>query len=64
MPQRTPQREPAGSNDIDNLANFVDGVDPKRYFDRQADDAWRNAARRWPVLAAVLGVDPDAGRRG
>ncbi|PLZ03112.1 hypothetical protein CY652_07335 [Burkholderia sp. WAC0059] len=58
----TPRDEAGGLNDIANLANFVDGVDPKRYFDRQAEDAWRDAAKRWPVLAALLALDARAER--
>ncbi|SMG56365.1 hypothetical protein [Paraburkholderia susongensis] len=59
MPQREQAYDEAsaGPNDIDQLARHLDGFDPARYFDRQADDAWRNAARRWPVIAAVLRVD-------
>ncbi|HEY1607768.1 MAG TPA: hypothetical protein VGG24_00735 [Paraburkholderia sp.] len=64
MPQRNLPRERAEASDIDNLASFVDSFDPRRYYDRQADDAWRNAARRWPALAAVLELDPDRGRHG
>lgn len=63
MPQRNMTRQQATSNDIDNLASFVDGFDARRYFDRQAEDAWRSAARRWPGLAAVLGLDLE-GREG
>ncbi|EEA00045.1 hypothetical protein BH160DRAFT_4635 [Burkholderia sp. H160] len=55
--QQTDEDAPAGPNDIDQLARHLDGLDPARYFDRQADDAWRSAARRWPMIAAVLGLD-------
>ena len=63
MPKRDTSRQRTGS-DIDNLASFVEGFDPRRYFDRQAEDAWRSAARRWPALAAVLHLDlnSDTGR--
>lgn len=51
------------SNDIDALARHVPGIDPARYFDSQAEDAWREAARRWPLLGAVLGlISADASR--
>lgn len=64
MPQRNPPRERAEASDIENLARLLEGFDARRYYDRQADDAWRNAARRWPALAAMLKLDPDSGQRG
>jgi len=63
MPRRNTARTQAGSTDIDNLARFLEEIDPKRYFDRQAEDAWRSAARRWPMLAEVLRLgDEEDGR--
>ncbi len=60
QPQR---RGPLEPNDIDALARFVEGVDSTRYFDYQEQEARAAAAKRWPVLAGVLGVSvPDADR--
>lgn len=63
MPLRKPAQEPdlAGPNDIVHLASHLDGLDPARYFDRQTEDAWRHAARRWPILAAMLDLDVGTG---
>lgn len=40
--------------DIDTLARLVEGVDADRYFDVQAEDAWQEAAGRWPLVAQLL----------
>lgn len=40
--------------DIDALARLVEGVDAERYFDVQAEDAWQEAAGRWPLVAQLL----------
>lgn len=63
MPQRKPaqERDQPGANDVVDLAAHLDGFDPARYFDRQAEDAWREAACRWPILAAILRLDIRAG---
>ncbi|HEV3430251.1 MAG TPA: BcsR/BcsP family cellulose biosynthesis protein [Paraburkholderia sp.] len=45
--------------DIDALARLVDGVDAERYYDVQAQDAWQDAAGRWPLVAAVLGLKAE-----
>ncbi|CAG9246234.1 BcsR/BcsP family cellulose biosynthesis protein [Paraburkholderia unamae] len=45
---------PALPSDIDALARLVEGVDRDRYLDVQAEDAWQAAARRWPLVAALL----------
>jgi hypothetical protein len=47
-------RGPALPGDIDALARLVEGVDRDRYLDVQAEDAWQAAAKRWPLVAAVL----------
>ncbi|RDI99558.1 hypothetical protein DVT68_01515 [Dyella solisilvae] len=41
-------------NDIDAYAQHVDGIDPARYLDSQAQEVWLAARRRWPLLDAVL----------
>jgi hypothetical protein len=51
---RRPPRGPALPGDIDALARLVEGVDRGRYLDVQAEDAWQAAAKRWPLVAAVL----------
>jgi hypothetical protein len=51
---RRARRGPAQPSDIDALARLVDGVDRDRYLDVQAEDAWQAAAKRWPLVAAVL----------
>ncbi|MDR3096753.1 MAG: hypothetical protein LBV73_06735 [Paraburkholderia sp.] len=40
--------------DIDTLARLVEGVDAGRYLDVQAEDAWQEAAERWPLVAQLL----------
>ncbi|WP_051481222.1 BcsR/BcsP family cellulose biosynthesis protein [Paraburkholderia nodosa] len=54
---------PALPGDIDALARLVEGVDRERYLDVQAEDAWQAAAKRWPLVAAVLEL-PVAGEKG
>ncbi|WP_310630340.1 BcsR/BcsP family cellulose biosynthesis protein [Paraburkholderia sp.] len=44
-------------SDIDALARLVEGVDADRYYDVQAQDAWQDAAARWPLVAAVLELE-------
>lgn len=46
-------------SDIDTYARYVEGIDPARYYDSQAQELRRKALRRWPLLAAVMfpGVD-------
>jgi hypothetical protein len=46
-------------NDIDAYAHSVEGIDPARYFDSQAQDVWLAALRRWPLLASVLHPEAD-----
>ncbi|WP_454710781.1 BcsR/BcsP family cellulose biosynthesis protein [Cupriavidus nantongensis] len=51
---------PLARSDIDVLGNEVDGFDPRRYFDHQEMRAAQAAARRWPLLAGLLGYDAVA----
>ncbi|SCU76655.1 conserved hypothetical protein [Cupriavidus necator] len=46
---------PLARSDIDVLGSEVDGFDPQHYFDHQELQAARAAARRWPLLASLLG---------
>jgi hypothetical protein len=61
---RPASRAPLLPGDIDALARLVDGVDREAYFDVQAQHAWHDAARRWPLVAAVLElkIESDGGR--
>ena len=44
-------------SDIETYANYVQGIDPARYYDSQARDVWLAAKKRWPLLAGVLYPD-------
>jgi hypothetical protein len=55
---RPGSRAPVLPGDIDALARLVAGVKREAYFDVQAEDAWHHAAQRWPLVAAVLGLEP------
>jgi len=48
-------------SDIDALAQHVDGFDARHYFDQQGEVETRAAARRWPLLASVMGLSMDLG---
>lgn len=41
-------------SDIDTYAQYVEGIDPSRYYDSQAKEQLLNAMARWPLLVAVL----------
>lgn len=43
-------------NDIDALAQKVDGFDGSHYFDQQGEVETAQAAQRWPLLARVMGL--------
>ncbi|PLP99055.1 hypothetical protein CYJ10_19385 [Cupriavidus pauculus] len=43
-------------NDIDALAQKVDGFDGSHYFDQQGEVETAEAAQRWPLLARVMGL--------
>jgi hypothetical protein len=59
---RPASRAPLMPGDIDALAQLVEGVDRDAYFDVQAQDAWHDAARRWPLVAEVLGLEAKGER--
>ncbi len=42
-------------NDIDALAQHVDGFDGRNYFDQQGEIETAEAIQRWPLLAAAMG---------
>ena len=43
-------------NDIDALAQKVDGFDGSHYFDQQGEVETAQAAQRWPLLARIMGL--------
>ncbi|WP_199100237.1 hypothetical protein [Dyella sp. ASV21] len=49
-------------SDIDTYAKYVEGIDPSRYYDSQAQEVWLNAMERWPLLADVLYPDSEPKR--
>jgi hypothetical protein len=57
------QHAPRLLGDIDALARLVEGVDRETYFDAQAQARWHAAARRWPLVAAVLELRIEPGDR-
>lgn len=48
-------------NDIDSLAQKVEGFDNRHYFDQQGEVETAEAARRWPLLARVMGLEAASG---
>jgi hypothetical protein len=46
-------------NDISGLARRVPGLDPAKYFDEQAKQAYEDALVKWPVLARLMGLVND-----
>ncbi|WP_250537191.1 hypothetical protein [Caballeronia sp. AZ10_KS36] len=47
-------------HDVDALAQKLLGLDPARYFDSQADEEYRAALTRWPVMARLMKLVPTA----
>ncbi len=47
-------------NDIDLLAQHVEGFDAQRYYDQQGEVETAAAAQRWPLLAQVMGLPTDS----
>ncbi|WP_244850983.1 hypothetical protein [Caballeronia sp. SL2Y3] len=47
-------------HDVDALAQKLPGLDPARYFDSQADEEYRAALTRWPVMARLMKLVPTA----
>jgi hypothetical protein len=43
-------------NDIVGLAQHVPEIDPERYLDAQARQAYEQALDRWPLLARLMGL--------
>ncbi|MGO4303620.1 BcsR/BcsP family cellulose biosynthesis protein [Cupriavidus sp. RAF12] len=59
----TPRRIAVAYSDIDVLAQRVEGFDAQRYFDQQDDVEAAAAAKRWPLLARVMGCPAADGDR-
>lgn len=55
---------PLARSDIDVLGSEVKGFDPQHYFDHQELQAASAAARRWPLLASLLGYGGEGGESG
>ncbi|MCC8391033.1 hypothetical protein LJ656_00400 [Paraburkholderia sp. MMS20-SJTR3] len=51
-------------DDISGLAQRLPEVEPRRYFDAQAQDAYRQALLKWPVLARLMTLLPADGDEG
>lgn len=47
-------------NDIVGLARHVPEIEPERYLDAQARQAYEHALDRWPLLARLMGLVTDA----
>ncbi|MFM0727347.1 hypothetical protein PQQ53_27100 [Paraburkholderia strydomiana] len=45
-------------DDITGLARRLPEVDPARYFDGQAKEAFQQSLMRWPVLARLMKLVP------
>ena len=43
-------------SDIGGLARRLPEVDPAKYFDEQAKEAYEEALVKWPVLAKLMGL--------
>ena len=57
MPASEAPSDPSpAASDIEGLARFVPGIDPRRYFDGQQRDAYLAAVRRWPLAAGAMGL--------
>ncbi|WP_250456054.1 BcsR/BcsP family cellulose biosynthesis protein [Caballeronia sp. ATUFL_M2_KS44] len=57
----TPTRKEARAvHDVAALAQKLPGLDAARYFDFQADEEYRAALTRWPVLARLMKLAPCA----
>lgn len=54
---------PLARSDIGVLGSEVAGFDPRRYFDHQEQHAAQAAARRWLLLASLLGYEAPTPQR-
>lgn len=51
-------------NDVSGLARHMPEIDPARYFDEQARQAYEEALVKWPVLARLMGLAGESGGLG
>lgn len=51
-------------NDVDALAQKVDGFDNRNYFDQQGEVETVEATQRWPLLARAMGLELAAAEIG
>ncbi|WP_233800642.1 hypothetical protein [Paraburkholderia sp. HP33-1] len=45
-------------DDISGLALRLPEVEPRRYFDAQAQEAYQQSLLKWPVLARLMNLVP------
>ncbi|HEY2021180.1 hypothetical protein [Paraburkholderia sp.] len=45
-------------DDITGLARRLPEVDPRRYFDGQAKEAYQQSLGKWPLLARLMNLVP------
>lgn len=48
-------------NDIAGLARYVPELNPSRYFDEQARQAYLDALVKWPLMARLMGLVEASG---
>ena len=49
-------------NDIAGLSRSVTEIDPSKYVDEQAEDAYEQALAKWPVMTRLMGLGKGSGR--
>ncbi|MDR5741042.1 MULTISPECIES: hypothetical protein [unclassified Caballeronia] len=54
-----PAKAARALHDVDALAQKLPGLDAARYFDSQADEEYRAALTRWPVMARLMKLVPS-----
>jgi|GEM_PF-2582146 hypothetical protein len=58
MRRSIPSKAARAVHDVDALAQKLPGLDAARYFDSQADEEYRAALTRWPVMARLMKLAP------
>ncbi len=48
-------------NDIAGLSQSVTEIDPSKYVDEQAEDAYEHALAKWPVMGRLMGLTKAQG---
>ncbi|MGY6164125.1 hypothetical protein [Paraburkholderia strydomiana] len=49
-------------NDIAGLSQAVTEIDPSKYVDEQAEDAYEQALAKWPVMGRLMGLVKRSGK--